>query len=442
MVERLVLGGALLSSAEEPLEEDWGVAIDGAVIAAIGPNEALRGEHSHAEVIDATGLLLMPGFVNAHMHSYGLLAHGIPVDAPSAGFYEFLSGFWWPRVENRLDRAMIAAAFRLACGRMIQSGFTSFCDILEAPNALPGALEVEEGVLKDAGLRGVLSIEASERLGTKLGERAILENAEFAERHIGDQLIRGMMCIHTSFTCSADFINRAKEMADKLGCGIHLHLSESPYEPEACLKRCGLRPVEWYDQLGFWDGSVLASQGVVLEPEEIEILAARGVRLAHMPLSNCEVGGGIAPVPDMISRGMRPGLGTDGYINDPFEVMRAAFLIHKGALRDPQVMPAKTVFAMGTSWGAEAIGIPATGRIAQGMLADLIGIERSLDTPLTKENALDQVILYRNGTDVSLSIVGGTPLMQDHQLLTMDIKKVRCDAIVQASRLWEMSKRG
>ena len=161
-----------------------------------------------------------------------------------------------------------------------------------------------------------------------------------------------------------------------------------------------------------------------------------------MPLSNCEVGGGIAPVPDMISRRMRPGLGTDGYINDPFEVMRGAFLIHKGALRDPQVMPAKTVFAMGTSWGAEAIGIPETGRIAPGMLADLIGVDLLFDTPLTPESALDQLILYRHGTDVSLSIVGGVPIMQDHRLLTMDMKKVRCEAIVQGRRLWEMSKRG
>jgi cytosine/adenosine deaminase-related metal-dependent hydrolase len=378
----------------------------------------------------------MPGFVNAHMHSYGLLAHGIPVDASSVGFYEFLSDFWWPRVENRLDHEMISAVSRLACGRMIQSGFTSFCDILEAPNCLPGALEVEAKVLIDAGLRAVLSIEASERLGRELGEKAITENARFAERHVADPLVSGMMCVHTSFTCSEGFVRHAKEIADELGCGIHLHLSESPYEPEVCLQKHGLRPVQWYAQVGFWDGSVLAAQGVALDLEEIDILAARGVRLAHMPLSNCEVGGGIALVPDMISRGMRPGLGTDGYINDPFEVMRAAFLIHKGALCDPQVMPAKTVFAMGTSWGAEAIGIQNTGKIAPGMLADLIGIDLSLDTPLTQENALDQVVLYRSGSDVRLSIVNGRLLMNAGELLTVDIEEARHAARTQAQRLW------
>jgi len=438
MAEKLVLGEALLASPNTALHWNWGVVIDGSVIIAVGPNDELRAAHPDAEVIDASGLLLMPGFVNAHMHSYGLLAHGIPVKAPPSGFYEFLKDFWWPRVEDRLDHEMIAAAFRLACGTMIQSGFTSFCDILEAPHALPGALKMEQEVVAEGGLRGILSIEASERHGRELGEKAMAENAKFAERQAGDQLIRGMMCIHTSFTCSQGFVKRAKEIADELKCGIQLHLSESPYEPEACMQRYGLRPVQWYDQLGFWDGSVLASQGVALDPGEIKILAGRRVRLAHMPLSNCEVGGGVAPVPDMIARGMRPGLGTDGYLNDPFEVMRGAFLIHKGARHDPGVMPAKTVFAMATAWGAEAIGIPKTGKLAPGMFADLIGVDISFATPLTADNVFDQVILFRSGSDVRLSIVNGTLLMRNGELLTVEIERARRGAAAQAQRLWEM----
>ncbi len=147
MTESLVLGEALLASAKASLQADWGVLIEGRSIAAIGPNEALRAEHPHAEIIDARDLLLMPGFINAHMHSYGLLAHSIPVDDPPRGFYEFLANFWWPYVEDRLDHPMIKAALALACGKMIEAGFTSVCDVLEAPNALPGALAVEAEVL-------------------------------------------------------------------------------------------------------------------------------------------------------------------------------------------------------------------------------------------------------------------------------------------------------
>jgi cytosine/adenosine deaminase-related metal-dependent hydrolase len=438
MAERLILGGVLLSSANDPLKTDWGVLIEGRSIAAVGPNEVLRAEHPHAEVIEARDLLLMPGFINAHMHSYGLLAHGIPVDYPPHGFYEFLADFWWPHVEDRLDHPMIKAALALACGKMIEAGFTSVCDVLEAPNALPGVLAMEAAILKGAGLRAVLSIEASERLGTDLGREALDENARFVREHENDPLIWGMVSIHTSFTCSEGFVMLAKGIADDLGCSIHLHLSESSYEPEVSLKRYGMSPVEWYDQLGFWDSSVLASQGVALDHSEIDILAERGVRLVHMPLSNCEVGGGIAPVPAMIARRIRPGLGTDGYINDPFEVMRGAFLIHKGALQDPQVMPAKTVLSMATSWGAKAVGLPHVGTLAPGESADLIGIDLSFDTPLTEGNMLDQIVLYRTGSDVALSIVDGTLLMRDHEFLTLDMEKVRHEATVQARRLWGM----
>ena len=438
MTERLVLGGALLASAEAPLQEDWGVLIEGRSIAAIGSNEALRAEHPDAEVIDARDLLLMPGFINAHMHSYGLLAHGIPVDYPPHGFYEFLADFWWPHVEDRLDHPMIKAALAHACGKMIKAGFTSVCDVLEAPNALPGALTVEAAIFKGAGLRAMLSIEASERLGTDLGKDALDENARFTEAYKGDPLISGMISIHTSFTCSEGFVMLAKRIADDLGCSIHLHLSESSYEPEVSLKQYGMRPVEWYDRLGFWDSSVLASQGVALDRSEIALLAKRGVRLVHMPLSNCEVGGGIAPVPKMIDQGIQPGLGTDGYINDPFEVMRGAFLIHKGALQDPQVMPAKTVLSMATSWGAKAVGFPHVGTLAPGECADMIGVDLSFDTPLTKGNVFDQIVLYRTGNDVALSIVDGALLMKDHELLTLDMEKVRHEATVQARRLWGM----
>jgi cytosine/adenosine deaminase-related metal-dependent hydrolase len=251
-----------------------------------------------------------------------------------------------------------------------------------------------------------------------------------------------MQCVHTSFTCSEGFVRSAKESAAGAGCGLHLHLSESDYEPEECLRRHGLRPVFWYDRLGLWDETVLASQGVALSDEEVERLAERRVRVAHMPLSNCEVGGGIAPVPRMIDRGIRPGLGTDGYIDDPFEVMRAAFLLHKGALRNATVMPARSVVAMATAWGAAAVGLPETGLLAPGRAADLIGISAAADTPITPDNVLDQLVLFRSRGDVELSIVGGRDVLRDGVVQTMDEDEVRAGARREAARLWEGGRCG
>ena len=436
MAELVVLGGALLASPESSLRSGWGVWIKNGIVAGVGPNDDLCGDHQQAEVIDARHLLLMPGFVNAHMHSYGLLAHGIPVHDVPAGFYEFLSEFWWPCVEDRLDEAMIEAAIGLACYRMIQSGITAFCDVLEAPNAPDGILDVEAGVVRRAGLRAVLMTEASERVDAVRGERLLEENGRFVEEHRQDGQIRGMLCLHTSFTCSESFVDRARRMMEEFDCDLHLHLSESAYEPAACVDRFGIRPVVWYERLGLWSESVLASQAVAVDDAEIRLLAERGVRVAHMPLSNCEVGGGIAPVPAMIENGMQPGLGSDGYINSAFEVMRGAFLIHKGALQDPLVMSAGQVLRMATGWGAEAIGLPDCGTIAPGKNADVIGIDLDLDTPLIAENALDQLVLYRNQEDVKMTMVGGAILMKDGEVLTLDEEDVRRNATEQAKRLW------
>ena len=436
MGELVVLGGSLLASPESSLLPGWGIWIEDGRIADLGPNSALRDEHPSAQVIDARHLLLMPGFINAHMHAYGLLAHGIPAHDVPPGFYEFLSDFWWPRVEDRLDEAMIEAAMSLACYRMIQSGITTFCDVLEAPNAPERILDIEANVVQRAGLRAVLMTEASERIDRTRGERLLAENARFIEEHQQDKRIHGMLCIHTSFTCTESFVVRTKHMMEALSCDLHLHLSESEYEPAACLEEHGTRPVMWYDQLGLWSPSVLASQVVDVNDDEIRLLAERGVRVVHMPLSNCEVGGGVAPVPTMIDNGMCPSIGSDGYINDLFEVMRGAFLIHKGVLRNPLVMSAKTVLSMATTWGATAVGFPESGAITPGRQADIIGIDLDLDTPLTAENVLDQVVLYRNPQDVKLTMVGGETLMKGGEVLTLDADRIRQNAKKQANRLW------
>jgi 5-methylthioadenosine/S-adenosylhomocysteine deaminase len=426
-----------MTSAAALLRFGWGLRVLDGRVADVAPNETLRARFPKAEVLDVRDLLLMPGFVNAHMHSYGILSHGMPPHGIQPAFYELLADFWWPRVEDQLDRSMVEASMALACYRMIRAGFTSFCDVLEAPNAPEGILEAEAAVVRGAGLRAVLMTEASERISRERGEKLLDENAGFVEAHRNDPLIRGMLCIHTSFSCSESFVTYARRMMDDLNCGLHLHLSESIYEPTACVTRYGVRPVMWYDRLGLWSDSVLVSQAVAVDEAEIEILSERGVSVAHMPMSNCEVGGGVAPVPAMIRRGLRPGLGTDGSFNDPFEVMRAAFLIHKGVLQDRLTMPAETVLEMGTAWGAQAIGFSEVGSLDAGRPADLIGVALDLDTPLNAVNAPDQVALYRDVRDVRMSMVNGDLLMKDGVVLSLDSEKVRRQAREQAQRLWE-----
>jgi len=326
---------------------------------------------------------------------------------------------------------------------MLHSGITTFCDILEAPNALPGALDAAARGVERAGLRAVLCFEATERAGRENGELGLRENYEFAtRRRAAGGLVSGMMCIHTTFTCSPEFIRRGKAMAKDAGVRLHFHLSEGTYEPEYCARTYGCAPAEHYERLGVWDDAVLAAQVVQVSDAEIEILGRRRVSCAHLPLSNCEVGGGIAPVTKLLAKDLNVGLGTDGYINDFFQVMRGAFLIHKAALLSPQVMPAHTVLHMGTELGARALGLPGLGRLAVGAPADVIAVRNDFSTPVNAENLLDQVVLFGHPRQVETVVVAGRVVVEGGAITTLDEAAVRARGQQATRRFWDVIRKG
>lgn len=427
----------LLTSAVETPRQGWGIRIVGATVDSIGPLSSLLHDHPEEEVVDASGHVVMPGFVNSHTHLYGVLAHGIEVKTPPTGFGSFLDDFWWPQVEDRLDQTMISAASEWGCVEMIRSGTTTFYDICEAPNALGGVLAAQAEAIRPSGLRAILSFEATERSGVDVGQRGIAENVEFISGTGHDPLTSGLMCWHTTFTCSPAFIEQAHGLAADLGVMSHAHANEGTTEGEHNRRTSGEETFEVYRRLGIAGPELLASQCVQLSNVDQDILVSSGVRVSHMPLSNCEVGGGFAPVPELSSRGTVIGLGTDGYVNDMFEVMRGAFWMHKARLTDPATMPSSTVFAMATEGGARALGLSQIGRLEAGWSADLQVVDIRLPTDISAENLIDQVLLWRSGHDVRDTMAAGRWLMRDRVVLTLDAQRARERTAEEARRLWD-----
>lgn len=221
---------------------------------------------------------------------------------------------------------------------------------------------------------------------------------------------------------------------------MHAHVSEGTYEPEHNLEHHDVRTVERYAQMGVLGPDFLASQCVQIDAAEIALMAEHGVRMSHMPLSNCEVGGGIAPVPELVDAGVTAGLGTDGYIDDFFEVMRGAFLIHKANHLNPQVMPAHEVWYLATEGGARALGLGQVGRIAEGWQADLQSIDARVPTPLAEHNLYDQLLLYRDSRDVRDVWVAGKQLVRNGTLLRADMDALVEHAHEAAERLWRKAQ--
>ncbi|HVN54563.1 MAG TPA: amidohydrolase family protein, partial [Anaerolineaceae bacterium] len=404
----LIIPSWLIVSAREKPLAGWGIRVLGSEIREVAPNITLQQRYPTEVCWEADGQVLAPGFVDAHTHLYGILAHGIPLEKAPSGFMPFLEDFWWPLVENRLDQEMICAATDSNCTAMIRSGITSFYDCEEAPNALPGVLTAQAEVVRSRGLRGILSFEATQRLSSENGQMGLGENAAWivAARERGG-LVSGMMCFHTTFTCDGDFIRQAYRVAEDCGVKVHSHCSEGQYESGYILAHYGRRPIQYYADLGVLGERSLLSQCVQIDQSEINLLTRHNVCVTHMPLSNCEVGGGIAPVPALVEAGITVGLGTDGYITDFFEVMRGAFLIHKANLQNPQIMPASLVWYLATEGGARALGLEKVGRLSPGWQADLQLFRAELPTPLAEHNLYDQTLLYCHQTDITGTMVAG-----------------------------------
>lgn len=436
----IILPDFLIDNPGQPPREQWGVRVHNDVIDAVAPNAELRQRFPTDEEIDAPGCTLSPGFVNAHAHLYGLLAHGLPLDKAPSGFWPFLEDFWWPLVEDRLDHEMICAATDAILLEMLRSGVTTVYDCTEAPYALPGCLAAQAEVVRKRGIRAVLSFEATERVSDENGQLGLRENADFirACRKEGG-LVSGLMCFHTAFSCSAEFIQQAHRLGEELGVLVHMHCSEGVHEPEYALKHFGVRPMEYYDRLGVANARMLASQCVQMSDREIEIMAARGVKMTHMPLSNCEVGAGIAPVPELVDAGVTVGLGSDGYVNDFYEVVRATFLIHKAHKQDPRVMPASLVWRLATEGGARALGMEKVGRIAEGWQADLQLVDTRMPTPTEAHNLYDQLVLWRSHKHVRLVMVAGQVRVRDGIVTGADEEAIIARAHAAARRLWKMS---
>ncbi|MEM4183898.1 MAG: amidohydrolase family protein [Candidatus Caldarchaeum sp.] len=351
-------------------------------------------------------------------------------------FWDFLKDFWWPMVEDRLDKPLIEAAVKYAAVTRLQTGTTCVADVLEAPNALPGALDIEAQILEEAGLRAVLSFEATERLSTENGMKGLEENKLFIKKmNARERLIKGMHCIHTTFTCSPSFIQLCGRDADETGAGIHIHFEEAIHETHESLKRYGKYPAELYDELNFWGSDVMASQCVKTTFRELHILAKHDVKVSHQPLSNGEVGGGIAPVPEMLQRGMTVCLGTDGFIVDMFEVMRSAWLLHKAAKENTAVMPANTVFKMATENAAKALGFRG-GRISKEMKADIIVLKNLFPTPVTPENVITQIVVYASASWVETVLVDGKIVVKDGETTKINAEKSRKGCIRAAEKFW------
>jgi 5-methylthioadenosine/S-adenosylhomocysteine deaminase len=238
---------------------------------------------------------------------------------------------------------------------------------------------------------------------------------------------------HSPFTCSPDLLVTSSKLALTHGVPLIIHLAETRSEVDELEKKYGKTPVEYLLSLDILGPHLIADHCVHLDSEDIEILAEHKVRVIHNPESNMKLASGVAPVPELLARGVVVGLGTDGCASnnnlDLLGEMDMAAKLHKVHNMDPTVMDALTVLKMATIEGARALGLEGlTGSLETGKKADLIVVDSQSPHMTPMYNPFSHLVYSARGNDVVHVIINGHQVMENRNLLTLNLTEIMTDA--------------
>jgi 5-methylthioadenosine/S-adenosylhomocysteine deaminase len=247
-------------------------------------------------------------------------------------------------------------------------------------------------------------------------------------------LLKPSIFCHSPYTCSADTLKKSKQAADSLDVLFQIHVAETKQEVEQVRETYGKSLVQYLDGLGILNENTLISHAVWVNEKEIEIIAGKKAKVVHCPESNMKLASGIAPIPEMIQKGISVGLGTDGCASnnnlDLFAEMDSAAKLHKVFKGDPTVMDAKTVIKKATIKGANAIGLSdVVGSLEPGKQADIIIIDTRKPHLTPMYHPESHVVYAVNGSDVSDVFVAGKMLMRNYVPVNLDVNDIMQQAV-------------
>ena len=442
MVDLLIRNGVLVTmDSPRRILEDHAVAIEQGKVVEIGKTAELQKKHSTAEVLDASGRIVMPGIVCSHSHLYGMLLRGASLKiTPPSDFTQILQRVWWP-VDEAMNFEDAYASALVASVEFAKSGVTTFADTYSGPNSISGVLDHIARAVEEVGIRGFIAFEATERHSKDEGMKGVQENVRFAEKMHSkpESQAKPLFSIHASFTVSDDLIKRVKALAAKYHVPITIHASEGLGDLHHNLENYGKRTVERLRDVGLLGPDVVLAHCVNLDENEINMIAQTNTGVAHNPMSNMLNAVGVAPILRMLEKKINVGLGNDGYIFDMFENMRSTYLLHRVYHKNPNAIDPYTILEMATVNGARLYGMEKEfGSIEPGKKADIIIIKPSvLPTPLNASSVIGHLVNTVDGDDVETVLVNGKLVVKDKQLLTFDEEKAQSISQSAAAKLWE-----
>lgn len=436
--------------AQRRVIKNGSVIIEDSKILDVGTAGEIEQKYSQriapADILDASGSVVLPGMINTHTHVYEHLSRGLIPDnlrtRPWA--YNYFLPFQAVMTE---EEGYVSALF--ASLDMLRSGTTCFIDSdIPVSNA---HLESAAQAISDIGMRAVLGRSLCDKRPTDLPSfwRPEWVDAVFSRStgHALDEMenvlrrwankpsgrIRGWAGIHGWLSlCSDELFVKARQLGEKYGVGTEYHIATFIEEARETEKHFGVWPITYLDRLGALGPNVLLVHAIAVKDEEVDILAARGTKVAHCPGTALKLAKGasvMGKIPEMLARGVTVGLGADGVCScGTFDTTRQMFLVaglFKDGRLDPTMIPAETAVEMGTINGAKALmWEDEIGSIEVGKRADVVLFNAQRPEWLPIHDVVRNLVYSANGASVTSVFVDGRLIMRDGKVLTIDEGKL------------------
>jgi len=406
--------------------ENTNIYIEGDRIVHIGD---LREDYKVDKVIDGKNKVAMPGFVNSHTHLAMSLLRNYADDLP---LQEWLTKKIWP-IEAKLNAEDVYWGSLLSMVEMIQSGTTTFCDMYFFME------EVGKG-LEESGMRGVLTRGIIEEKGMEKEKIDYTRKLYEEWNGRGNGRIRVMVAPHAPYTCSPSYLKDILDLAVELNAGIHIHLSETKKEVEDSLRIYGKSPIKHVYELGLFKQPTVAAHCVHIDDEDVNILKNNNVTAVYNPSSNLKLASGFAPVDKMLKAGVNVALGTDGASSNNnlnmFEEIHIASIVNKAVNMDAVSVTAKDVLTMATINGAKGLNWDnEIGSVEVDKKADIILIDMDKPHLYPLHNVMSALAYSAQGSDVDTVIIDGNIIMENREIKTLDVERIKYNAQKTAIRL-------
>jgi len=414
-------------TADMPVVEGGHVLVEGDTILSAGPG--LPPSVQGAEMIDAGGDIVMPGFVNPHCHMAMTLFRGLGEDVDDR-LYRYVL----PMERKFVTPEMVRAGTALAALELIEGGVTTVADMYY--------FEAEVGRVVDrAGFRVVAgqTIADFDPPDHKSIDKGFALTEALVDEFRGHPRVIPSIAPHAPYSTDIPVMRRVAEWADRNpDIPVQIHLAEMDSEMEWCAKHHGLRPVEVVEKAGLLRPGLICAHCLHVNASDIDRMARARVCVAHNARSNAKAGRGIAPVEAMRAAGIPVGVATDGPMSgntlDLFSQFAPVTMFQKLLGHSRKPMPAREVIRMATIEGAKVLGLDARiGSLEPGKQADLVRIDVSSARVQPIYDHYATLVFACMPADVRDVMVAGKWLMRGREVLTMERKQVMRDALQIAS---------